>query len=475
MTEESTNDSTPVEETNADNRSGGSDVDRAARATNRANLLPEPAGERAAKPGPESSASTSGRPDRPSRDEILRVRGNREVAKRGARIAVLEAPPASRAIPRSPPVYVPPKRSYGAWISFGLFVVLPTLIATIYYGFIASNQYVSEFRFSIKTSSAQAPSSSSSLLSSLGVPATTSLSDNYMVTDYLTSRQAVEALQQKINLKQLYSKPTIDRWARFDPSKSTEEFVNYWREMVTANFDQVTGLAVAQVRAFSPEDAHLIATSLVALSEQLVNQISMRNRNDAVRFAENEVRKAEDRLKAVRGEITALRNKSGVIDPASSIVASNSSLTQTLRAGLAQLETQQAVLTQRAIDKNSPALQSLQSQIKATKAQIEQIESSVGKTKEGSALSTVVARFEQLDLERQFSESILTTTMQLLDQARATAASQPFYVTPYLRPSMPDGPTYPRRVVMVFMVALVSFMLWTIGLLTARVIGEHAA
>ena len=36
------------------------------------------------------------------------------------------------------------------WRWFGLFVMLPSLLATIYYGFIAADVYVSESRFVIK-------------------------------------------------------------------------------------------------------------------------------------------------------------------------------------------------------------------------------------------------------------------------------------------------------------------------------------
>jgi capsular polysaccharide transport system permease protein len=180
-------------------------------------------------------------------------------------------------------------------------------------------------------------------------------------------------------------------------------------------------------------------------------------------------------MKAIRGRITEYRNRVGVIDPNSSVVASNSALAQTLRAGLSQLETSLATLTQRRLSPNAPAVISLQTQIKATKEQLAQLEASVGRMSSGASLSTTVGEYEQLDLERQFAQTMLTSTMQALDQARANAAAQHLYITPYVRPSMPESSIYPSKVWATAIVALLAFMFWTIGLLVVRSIRDHFA
>src|SRR5690606_28563297 len=131
------------------------------------------------------------------------------------------------------------------------------------------------------------------IMSLLGGSGTSTASDNYMVTDYLTSRQAVDELQNRINVVKLYSKPDIDWWSRFNDMLPIEKFVLYWQSMITARYDMVTGIATTEVRAFSPQDALLIANSLVTLSEELVNRIERRSQKDAVRFAQQEVEQAQ--------------------------------------------------------------------------------------------------------------------------------------------------------------------------------------
>lgn len=362
------------------------------------------------------------------------------------------------------------KASYSVYVWFAICVLLPIALASVYFGLIASNQYAAEFRFTVQDSSTPSQTASG-IMSMLG--GGSSSNSNYMVTDYLTSPQVVEELQKRIQLETLYSKPDIDWWARFNRSQPFERFVQYWKSMVTAQYDMITGIATAEVRAFSPQDALLVANTLVTLSEELVNQVANRSQQDAVRFAQNEVDKAQERLKRVRADLTAYRNKFGIIDPTTSVAASNSSLTQTQRANLAQLETQLATLLSQRLASTAPAVVALKNQIKSTKEQLAKTEADVGKGNNGSALSTIVGDYEQLNLEVQFAQAMVTSTMQALDQARANAAAQHLYITPYVRPSLPESSTYPRRLLSVAMVGALAFAIWLMGLMMVRSMRER--
>jgi len=367
------------------------------------------------------------------------------------------------------------RQDWGTYISFAVCVLLPVVVASIYYLFIASHQYVAEFRFTVKDTSQSSAATPTSLLSMIGGVAGPSTTENYVVADFLTSRQAAEELQKRIKVVDLYSRPDVDWLSRFNGSRPMEWFIPYWQKMVTASYDQVTGIAVAQVRAFSPEDALLIANTLVALSEELVNQISNRARTDAVTFAQREVDRAEERLKAIRAKLTEYRSRVGVIDPATSVVASNSLLIQTLRSNLAALETQLASLKLQSLQPSAPVMVSLQNQIRSTKEQLQAVEGTVGKSTDGKALSAVIAEYEQLDLERQFAQTMLAGATTALDQARASSASQHLYITPYVRPSLPQSAIYPRPLMSILTVAILAFAFWVAFLMVTRSIRERFA
>jgi capsular polysaccharide transport system permease protein len=373
------------------------------------------------------------------------------------------------------------KRSYGTLISFLLFVALPVVVAGIYYIVYASDQYVAEFRFAVRETPATPTSTTTttgvpSLSTMLGTAASSTMVENYMVADYLSSRQVVEQLQDRIKVKELYSRPAVDRWSRFDPSQPMEKFVQYWQTMVSAQYDMITGIAVARVRAFTPDDAYLIATTMVTLAENLVNEIAMRSRLDAVRFSEREVRRAQDRLTEIRTKLGEYRDKEAVIDPTSNVVASNTTLAQTLRATLMQYQTELAALLRQKLRYDAPTVVALQSRIFAAKQQLAQVEAQVATAREGNRpLSHIVGQYEKLDLERQVAQNILTSAIQTLEQARVNASIQHLYVTPFVRPARPESATYPNRFVAILTIALACFFIWTICLLVIRSIREHLA
>jgi capsular polysaccharide transport system permease protein len=436
--------------------------------------------------GAEAAGATGGRAGRdaqPARRAPLPARrADRRVEQRLTVLPAQQPAKDRRSVAeRVEPLALPPpvvvrRRPWGQYISFAVVVGIPLIVASVYYGFIASNQYVAEFRFSVSNTTPSVSSVSTSVMAALSGGSSTAPLENYIVADYLTSRQVVDELQHRIKIRDIYAKPTVDWWARFDASQPMEKFVDYWQEMVTSSYDLVTGIATARIRAFTPEDAFLVANTMVKLSEELVNKIANRSNIDNVKFAEKEVERAQQRVKDTAARMTEYRNKVGVIDPKTSVVAGNSTIQTTLQANLATLETQLTSLLGRHLLSTSPAVRTLQNQIKATKEQLAAIERTVEAGKDragGAALSAVVAEYEQLDLERQFSQTMLTSAMEALEQARATAALQHLYITPYVRPSLPQSSTYPRRLFSIMMTGLIAFAAWVVGLLIVRSIRER--
>lgn len=377
----------------------------------------------------------------------------------------------------------------GLWASFLLFVVLPAAAVSIYYFGFASRQYVAEFRFAVTEASPQLPSMSPTSTSTPGGSAAAALGpianafmgsagaamQNYVVIDYLLSRQAVDELEKRAKVRAMYGGAAsgADWWARFDQTQSAERFVEYWNRMVTAVYDPMTGLAVVKVRAFTPTDALTIAETMVDLAEDLVNTIARRPQLDAVRFAEGELKRAEDRMKQVRAALDEFRVSTSMIDPGGTI-ATKLELLKALRAQLVTLETELRTLGSQQQNPNAPAAQLLRSRLDATREQLAKVEREVVQGRDGPrVLSDVVAQYEQLDLDRQYTQAILVAKMQTLDNARANAAAQHLYLTPYVRPALPESAAYPKRIQSTVVASLVFLGLWLTGLMIARSAREH--
>lgn len=369
------------------------------------------------------------------------------------------------------------RRRWGGLVSFALCVVLPTVVSGVYYFAYATDQYVASFKFMVRDISTATSTSAATdaLTAMVGSSGKSSPFENYMLVEYMTSRQAAQDLQEKIDIVSRYSRPYVDSWSRLDPSSSLERIARYWKLMARVEYDTVQGTSAAEIRAFTPEDAFLIAKTLLSLGENLINEMDQRPQREAIQYAEAEVKRAETRLKSTVGELSVFRNASGVIDPMTNLVTSNAKMAADLRAAMATMQTEMSALKKQGINPNSPQMQALQVRSKATEDQLREVEAQVSKAKQSgdTSIANIVARYEQLELERLFAQNMLTSTMQSLEQARANASSKRLYVTAFVKPVEPQVSTYPRRFISVLTVAGASLLLWTISLLLSRSIGEH--
>jgi capsular polysaccharide transport system permease protein len=210
-----------------------------------------------------------------------------------------------------------------SWLSkhrwMALFIGLPTLLAVIYYGFIAAPIYVSQSSFVIKAPGQKTTPTLSlaNLVQTSGLSAGTEQTKE--ILQYLRSRNALKDLDARLNVRRIYSERGADFLSRFPKPFRADTFENlyrYYNSMVGADLDPDSNLAVLQVKAFRPEDAVAINSRLLDQSELLVNRLNQRAETRAITEAERRVSQAEDRLRNARVALSAYRNRAEIIDPA---------------------------------------------------------------------------------------------------------------------------------------------------------------
>lgn len=359
------------------------------------------------------------------------------------------------------------------WRWFALFVVLPTLLAAIYYGLIASDVYVSETRFVIKSPDQKR----SSMTSLANLIQTTGLSGGQEqaneVLEYVRSRDALKALEKNPNILKAYSEPNGDILSRFPMpifgDKGFEDLYKYYGKMVDARLDRETSTAIVTVKAFSPKDAYAINAQLLNLSEDLVNKLNARAQNRGVLEAQRQVDLAAARAKAARVELAQYRNSHELIDPSKQAVGiieiANTMIAQ--RAALqAQLDQMQRVAPA------NPSIPALRQRINAISAQIASQDSRV--VGSGNGIASKMGGYENLLVEQEFATEALNVANAALTQARAEAVRQQFYLERIVEPNIPDMPLLPRRLLSVLIVAAAATCLYFVGWMLIVGILEHA-
>ncbi len=362
-------------------------------------------------------------------------------------------------------------------LSFYAVVVAPTLCSIAYFGFVASDQYVSETRLTIraaadpKSSLAGAADSLKSLFSS---GPKSSIQDGYIIQNYARSRPVIEDIGGRELLEKIYSGDKVDYFSRLKREETLEGLWKYWGTRVFPTLDTLSGIVTIKVHAFTPEDARDLATRIVSASEELVNQISTRSRNDAIVQARKEVESAQERLLEARQAMLEYRNRNQTIDPvrkAEDIAKLISALTvqkiqlQTLIAGSGN-----------ALSPNAPSVKYNRSRLDELDRQIIDLNRQLTATDAGvQTVSRELSEYERLKLGEQFSEKLYEISVMALERSQQEASRQQLYLSTVVRPTLPERAIFPERMTNIVFSFVCFLVLWGIASLVSATLFDHMA
>jgi capsular polysaccharide transport system permease protein len=353
-----------------------------------------------------------------------------------------------------------------------LVLISPSILGVLYFGVFATDRYVSEAQFVVRTAAKPAGGAGlGALLQMTGLGR--AQDDVFSVQSFMTSRDAVELLSKDLPLRDIYGRPEADVIARY-PSvfygSTAEELHKYLSWMVTTIYSSTTGITTLRVQAFRAEDAKAIASLLLDLGEQTVNRMNERIQNEGVRTSESEVARHQQRMIDAQLAITKFRNAELMIDPAgSSIVVAE--LIGRLASELAQNEAKVRELDSGS--PNSPQLASLRRRSEALQEQIVRERRRISSRSDG--LADKLAVYERLTLDREFAKLNLTAAVRGLETSQQEARRQQLYLERVVEPAKPDYPMAPERLRMIATVMGLNLIGLLVGWLVFAGVGEHAA
>lgn len=302
---------------------------------------------------------------------------------------------------------------YRIWILknrlFIWLVTLPTVLAFFYFTFFASNIYLSESRFIVRSPSKDSIASMSGdfsgVIGKMGL--NNSENDSFTAENYIQSRDALRVLNEKLKLKDAYSDTTIDRLHRFTGIRfwdnSLERFYEYYlNDIVSITHDTSSGITTLTVRAFNPNLAHTINEELSELSEALINRLNLRARQDMLNFALKEVELARNKVENINLKIYQFRNQ-----------------------------------------------------------------------KQAGSSEQQIAIFQQLGNEKEFADRNLAAAFASLEQARIEAIKKQLYLERVSEPSRPDQALEPKRIRGIITTFVLGLVLWGIASMIIAGVKEH--
>lgn len=352
---------------------------------------------------------------------------------------------------------------------FALTVILPTLLATIYFGFIASDVYVSESRFVVRSSGRQSQSSVfGALLQGTGFAR--AQDDTYPVIDYIQSRDALKELNRGDFIAKAYGRhgDILSRFGmQFDDSFEAL-WKYYTKHVVTVDLDSTSAISTLQVRAFTARNAQQINESLLEMSERLINRMNERATQDTVQFAQREVDSTAVKAKDAAAALAAYRNSNTVFDPDKQSALQLQQVTN-LQGQLLGAQTQ--LIQLQSIAPANPQVPALKTNIATLEAQIKT--STEGVTGGKGSLSDKAAIYARLQLDSQFADKQLSSAMASLEGARAEAQRTQLYLERLVQPNQPDMAVEPRRLRGILTAFVVGMIAWGSLSLLISSVREH--
>ena len=348
-------------------------------------------------------------------------------------------------------------------------VVIPVLLSITYFGLIASDVYIAESQFVIRSPQNKNSSGLGALLSQSGF--SRSLEDSYIVQNYILSSDALRYLDDKLHLNEHYGSTAVDRIGRFgglDFDSSFEALLAYYKSHIFVAIDSSSSVSTLTVRAFSAEQAYEINKALLSKSEELINRLNQRAQQDILRFAMAEVSNAEVKAKKTALELLAYRQKKKVFDP---IQQTKLELQRTSKLQDELIATNDRVHQMELLTPKNPQLPVLKQRINALNNDlISQSASVVGKN---SSLSSKTLDYERLKLADIFAQKQLTAAFASLEQARIEAERQQVYLEHIEHPIKPESATGLHRIRAIFATLLFCCVLWGVLSMLFAGVKEH--
>ncbi|PEQ13807.1 hypothetical protein B2G71_05720 [Novosphingobium sp. PC22D] len=348
-------------------------------------------------------------------------------------------------------------------------VVVPTLLAVLYFGFFASDVYISQSHFVVRSPTKPSPSGLGAILTggALGGAG----EETNAVVEYLGSRAALRDANANGLVREAYGPAHaswFDRFGGMLSGTSDEQLYKYFMDKLEVDHDATEQVTSLTVRAYTAKDAQAINERLLERSEALVNRLSNRARGDAIEVANAEVDRAKAHVRETAAKLARYRNEAGVIDPekeAGVRLQMISKLQDELIASRTQLR-QMRTYTPDA------------SQIPFLKTQVSSLEREIAEQTRGVAggnrsLSARAVRYQELALDSELAQKQLAAVLASREEAEAEARRKRAYVERIADPNLPDYPLEPRRLRGIIATFVLGLLAW--GVISTLIVGvrEH--
>lgn len=363
------------------------------------------------------------------------------------------------------------KKLFALFSRLAVFVLLPTFAMGWYFFVIATPMYATKSEFVIQQAEAQGSSGFGGLFQGTGL-ATQSEAVN--AQSFLTSREAMLRLDADHAFKAHFQSDEIDAIQRLDADATNEEAYGLYQDHVQVGYDPTEGIIKMEVIAADPAKSQEFSEALIGYTENRVDQLTQRMREDQMSDAVANYQAAETARQQALSDLTTIQQEAEVVDPASAVSALQQRIS-TLELRMDEKQIELASLQANARP-NEARVSAVEGEIARIGEQIELLRGQLSQGTNGSlSQAEIVAKLREAEENYAFAIERVTAAQAAMDQARIEANRQVRFLSVSVAPIAPDEPTYPRA----FEYTLLSFLIFS-GIylmisLTASILREQVS
>ncbi|MCF8709479.1 hypothetical protein [Rhizorhapis sp. SPR117] len=347
--------------------------------------------------------------------------------------------------------------------------IILSLLAAVYWLFIASDRYVSEAHVIIQRTELTG-GSATDFAGILTGGSTANRGDQLILRDYLRSVDMVKKLDVDLNLRDHFSSGSIDPLSRMESNPSIEKLHEYYLSRVSIEYDDYAGVMIIKAEGFDPQTAQAITKTLVREGERFMNEMAHSLARDQVNFLEAQVSQMAARAMNARRAVLAYQNRNGLVSPEAT--------TETISAIVAKLEAQRTELQtklsalQSYLVSDHPNIVETEQQIDAVNRQIDEERAKLT-SPNGKTLNSKLEEFQRLEMQAQFTQDVYKTALTALEKGRVEETRQIKKISVVQAPSMPEHAEKPRRIYNSILYVIVAMLIAGMAHLLLAIVKDH--
>lgn len=355
-------------------------------------------------------------------------------------------------------------------LKLAFFVFLPTLLVGYYYYALASKMYETQSAFVIQKSEANS-SPVGGLFSGTGFANSV---DSITVQDYLTSREAMQRLDDEHGFVAHFQQEFIDEVQRLAPDATLEAAYKLYRKRVKVGFDSTEGVIRMDVVAADPQVSQTFASALIVYAEERVDQLSQRVRTDQMAGALSAFEDAETEVKGAQNRVLDLQQERGVLS-ADVEISAQMSLINSL-----ELEREQKLLDLAQLEANArpndTRLNVLRAELRRLETRVAELRASMTQSSDSTtSLARISGELAVAEADLANRQLMLQSALQQVETARIEANRQVRYLSLGVSPVAPDVATYPKKFESTVLAFLIFGGIYILMSLTVSILREQVS